>query len=183
MSWRMRKIKLYIASSLDSFIADENGNIDWLFSDADYGYTEFYNSIDTILVGRKTYEQSLTFDEDPYKGKKVYVFTHNNAKEQKQKKTTSYVEYVDKDIPEFVRRLLQQPFSNGGDIWLLGGGKILSLFLNADLVDEIILSVHPIILGKGIPLFNNIEKSVKLRLLESIPFECGLVQLRYCILN
>ncbi len=180
MSWRMRKIKLYIASSLDSFIADENGNIDWLFSDADYGYTEFYNSIDTVLVGRKSYEQSLTFEEYPYKGKKVYVFTHN-TKEQK-KRTTSDVEYVDKDIPEFVRRLIQQPFSNG-DIWLLEGGKILSLFLNADLVDEIILSVHPIILGKGIPLFNNIEKSVKLRLLESIPFESGLVQLRYCILN
>ena len=179
----MRKIKLYIASSLDCFIADENGSIDWLFSDADYGYADFYNSIDTILVGRKTYEQFLTFEEYPYKGKKVYVFTHNNAREQKKKKTTSDVEYVDKDIPEFVRRLLQQPFSNGGDIWLLGGGEILSLFLNADLVDEIILSVHPIILGKGIPLFNNIEKSVKLRLLESIPFESGLVQLRYCILN
>ena len=176
----MRKIKLYIASSLDSFIADENGSIDWLFSDADYGYTDFYNSIDTILVGRKTYEQSLTFEEYPYKGKKVYVFTRN-AKEQKEK-TIPDVEYVDKDIPEFVRSLIQQPFSNG-DIWLLGGGEILSLFLNADLVDEIILSVHPIILGKGIPLFNNIKKSVKLRLLESIPFESGLVQIRYCILN
>jgi dihydrofolate reductase len=179
----MRKITLYIASSLDSFIADENGRIDWLFSDADYGYAKFYNSIDTILVGRKTYEQSLTFEEYPYKGKKVYVFTRN-AKEQKKKKkkTTSDVEYVDKDIPEFVRRLIQQPFSNR-DVWLLGGGEILSLFLNAELVDEIILSIHPIILGKGIPLFNNIKKSVKLRLLESIPFESGLVQLHYCILN
>jgi len=65
----------------------------------------------------------------------------------------------------------------------LGGGEILSLFLNGELVDEIILSVHPIILGKGIPLFKNIKKSVKLRLLESIPFEGGLVQLHYCILN
>ena len=180
----MKKIKLYIASSLDGFIAGENGSIDWLFSDADYGYTEFYDSIDTIFVGRKTYEQSLTFEEYPYKGKKVYVFTHN-AKEQKKKKkkkTTSDIEYVDKDIPEFVRRLIQQPFSNR-DIWLLGGGEILSLFLNAELVDEIILSIHPIILGKGIPLFKNIKKSVKLRLLESIPFESGLVQLHYCILN
>ncbi len=178
----MRKIKLYIASSLDSFIADENGSIDWLFSDADYGYTKFYNSIDTILVGRKTYEQSLTFEEYPYKGKKVYVFTHNAKEQKKKKKTASDVEYVDKDIPEFVMRLIQQPFSHR-DIWLLGGGEIVSLFLNAELVAEIILSVHPIILGKGIPLFNNIEKSVKLRLLESIPFESGLVQLRYCILN
>lgn len=70
----MRKIKLYIASSLDSFIADENGSIDWLFSDADYGYTDFYNSIDTILVGRKTYEQSLTFEEYPVQRKESVCF-------------------------------------------------------------------------------------------------------------
>ncbi len=176
----MRKIKLYIASSLDSFIAGENGSIDWLFSDADYGYTEFYNSIDTIFVGRKTYEQSLTFEEYPYKGKKVYVFTHN-AERLKDKKASD-VEYIDKDVPAFVRRFIQQPVSNS-DIWLLGGGEIVSLFLNADLVDEIILSIHPIILGKGIPLFNEIEKVVKLRLVKSIPFESGLVQLHYTILN
>ena len=180
ISLRMRKIKLYIASSLDSLIAGENGSIDWLFSDADYGYTEFYDSIDTILVGRKTYEQSLTFEEYPYKGKKVYVFTHS-AKEQLDKEASD-VEYIDKDIPEFVRRLIQQPVSNR-DIWLLGGGEIVSQFLNADLVDEIILSVHPIILGKGIPLFNKIEQLIKLRLVKSIPFESGLVQLHYSIVN
>jgi dihydrofolate reductase len=176
----MRKIKLYIASSLDSYIAGENGSIDWLFSDADYGYTKFYNSIDTILVGRKTYDQSLTFEEYPYKGKKVYVFTHK-AEIEKKKKIPD-VEYIDDDIPEFVRRLIQQPVGNK-DIWLLGGGEIVSIFLNADLVDEIILSIHPIILGKGIPLFSNIKKRVNLRLLESIPFESGLVQLHYRILN
>lgn len=176
----MRKIKLYIASSLDSFIAGENGTIDWLFSDADYGYAEFYNSIDTIFVGRKTYEQSLTFEEYPYKGKKVYVFTHN-AKKQKDK-YTSDIEYIDRDIPEFVRGLIQQPVSNR-DIWLLGGGEIVSLFLNADLVHEIILSIHPIILGKGIPLFNKIKKLVKLRLVKSSQFESGLVQLHYRVLN
>jgi len=176
----MRKIKLYIASSLDSFIARENGTIDWLFTDADYGYTEFYNSIDTIFVGRKTYEQSLTFEEYPYKGKKVYVFTHN-AKKQKDK-YTSDVEYIDRDIPEFVRGLMQQPVNNR-DIWLLGGGEIASLFLNAHLVHEIILSIHPIILGKGIPLFNKIKKLVKLTLVKSSQFESGLVQLHYMVLN
>lgn len=176
----MRKIKLYIASSLDSFIAGENGTIDWLFSDADYGYAEFYNSIDTIFVGRKTYEQSLTFEEYPYNGKKVYVFTHN-AKKQKDK-YTSDIEYIDRDILEFVRDLIQQPVSNR-DIWLFGGGEIVSLFLNADLVHEIILSIHPIILGKGIPLFNKIKKLVKLRLVKSSQFESGLVQLHYGVLN
>ena len=78
----MRKIKLYIASSLDSYIASHNGGIDWLFSDADYGYAKFYDSIDTILVGRKTYDQSLTFDEYPYKGKKC-MFLHTGLRERR----------------------------------------------------------------------------------------------------
>ena len=99
-----------------------------------------------------------------------------------KKKKTPDVEYIDDDIPGFVRRLIQQPVGDK-DIWLLGGGEMVSIFLNADLVDEIILSVHPIILGKGIPLFNNLKKRVNVRLLESIPFESGLVQLCYRILE
>jgi hypothetical protein len=99
-----------------------------------------------------------------------------------KKKKTPDVEYIDDDIPGFVRRLIQQPVGDK-DIWLLRGGEMVSIFLNADLVDEIILSDHSIILGKGIPLFNNIKKRVNLRLLESIPFESGLVQLCYRILE
>jgi len=179
----VRKVKLYIASSLDNFIASENGSIDWLFSDIDYGYTRFYESIDTILIGRKTFEQSLTFDEYPYSEKKVYVFTHN-ARAQCEKKRTLGVEYIDNNIPHFVKSLIQESFENKNkDIWLLGGGEIVSIFLNADLVDEIILSIHPIILGRGVPLFKNIEKSVNLRLRESVGFESGLVQLHYHILK
>ena len=177
----VRKIKLYIASSLDNFIASENGSIEWLFSDADYGYARFYDSIDTILVGRKTYEQSLTFDEYPYRGKKVYVFTHN-AKAESNKKRMPGVEYIDNNILDSVRRLTQERISNK-DIWLLGGGEIVSILLNADLVDEIILSIHPIILGRGIPLFKNIEKCINLRLKGSVPFESGLVQLCYRIIS
>jgi dihydrofolate reductase len=184
MDISVKKIKLYIASSLDSYIASENGNVDWLFSDADYGYTKFYDSIDTIFVGRKTYEQSLTFEEYPYKGKKVYVFTHNAEveKEKKKKKNTSDVEYIDDDIPGFVRRLIQQSVGDK-DIWLVGGGEMVSIFLNAELIEEIIISVHPIILGSGIPLFKNIKKRINLRLLDSIPFESGLMQLCYRILK
>jgi dihydrofolate reductase len=112
----------------------------------------------------------------------VYVFTHK-AKVEKEKKKTFDVEYIDGDIPEFVRHLIQQPVVGGKDIWLLGGGEIASMLLNADLVDEIILSIHPIILGNGIPLFNTVRKRVNLRQLESIPFESGLVQLHYNIIN
>src|SRR5919112_36735 len=92
------------------------------------------------------------------------------------------VQYIDDDIPGFVRHLIQQSVGDKG-IWLVGGGEMVSIFLNADLVDEIILSVHPIILGKGIPLFNKIEQLIKLRLVKSIPFESGLVQLHYSIVN
>ena len=173
----MRKIILYIASSLDSYIAREDGSIDWLLSDSDYGYTKFYNSIDTILVGRKTYDQSLTFDEYPFKGKKVYVFSHGDT--ENKEKSCEDVEYINEDIPGFVRHLIQESSFGKKDIWLLGGGEIVSILLNANLIDEVIVSIHPIVLGKGVPLFSNIRKQVELQLLESTPFTSGLMQICY----
>jgi dihydrofolate reductase len=172
----MRKVKLFIASSLDCYIAREDGGIDWLFTDADYGYTKFYDSIDTIIMGRKSYDQSLTFDEYPYKGKKVYVFTHKKVR----KNNKQDVEYIDTNIQDFVASLTQ---SIGKDIWLIGGGEIISVLLNAGLVDEIILSIHPIILGTGIPLLRNIQKEVNLKLENSLSFESGLTQLSYQVLK
>jgi dihydrofolate reductase len=72
----MRKVKLFIASSLDGYIAREDGSIDWLYTDGDYGYMQFYNSVNTVLMGRKTYDQTLGFGiEYPYKDKKNYVFS------------------------------------------------------------------------------------------------------------
>jgi dihydrofolate reductase len=106
----MRKVKLFIASSLDCYIAREDGGIDWLYTDADYGYTKFYDSIDTIIVGRKSYDQSLTFDEYPYKGKKVYVFTR---KKVRKKNNEQDVEYIDTNIQGFITSLTQ---SIGKDI-------------------------------------------------------------------
>jgi dihydrofolate reductase len=173
----MRKVKLFIASSLDCYIAREDGGIDWLYTDADYGYTKFYDSIDTIIVGRKSYDQSLTLDEYPYKGKKVYVFTR---KKVRKKNNEQDVEYIDTNIQGFITSLTQ---SIGKDIWLLGGGEIASVLLNAGLVDEIILSIHPIILGRGIPLLRNIQKEVNLKLENSLSFESGLTQLCYKVLK
>src|SRR5215212_9107347 len=128
----MRKVKLFIASSLDCYIARQDGGIDWLFTDDDYGYTKFYDSIDTINGGRKSYDQPLTSDDYPYKGKSVYVFTRKKIRKNNNKQD---VEYIDTNIQDFVTSLTQ---SSGKDIWLLGGGEIVSVLLNAGLVDEII---------------------------------------------
>ena len=112
----------------------------------------------------------------------MYVFTRR-TEGKKNNKETHDVEYIDDDIPVFARHLIQQSSVKKKVIWLLGGGEIVSILLDAGLVDEIILSIHPIILGKGIPLFSNIKKQVKLQLQESMPFESGLVQLCYCVLK
>ena len=166
----MRKVILFIASSLDGYIARENGGIDWLFSDADYGYSEFYSSIDTVIVGRKTYDQSLGFEEYPYKGKKVYVFTRDKRAGDR------YVDFVSSDLAGLVRKLKQL---EGKDIWLVGGSDIVSILLNAGLVDRIILSIHPIVLGRGIPLFKGLTQEIQMKLVKTLSYPSGLAQLHY----
>ena len=168
----MRKIKLFIACSLDGFIAREDGGIDWLFT-GDYGYTKFYNSVDVVLMGRKTYELALKLGED-YKDKKVIVFTR-----QKNLKKFSNIEFVS-DIVPFTKKLKTE---KGKDVWLVGGGEIISVLLNNNLIDEMQIFVHPIILGKGIPLFKDIKKEIKLKLVETKEFEDGLVKVEYKILR
>jgi dihydrofolate reductase len=167
----MRKIKLFIASSLDCYISREDGSIDWLFTDNDYGYLEFYNSIDTVLMGRKTYDKALEFEEHPFKGKKSYVFSKNPTAKNKDQD----IEFIS-DIIEFVKHLIRL---KGKDIWLVGGSDIISIFLNANLIDEVILSIHPIVLAKGIPLFRNIQTQLDLKLIKSIYYESGLIQSHY----
>jgi dihydrofolate reductase len=174
----MRKIKLFIASSLDGYIATEDGSIDWLYTDSDYGYTQFYNSVDTILLGRKTYDKLIELAaEYPHKDKKNYVFSQKkSARQRKEKEKDHNVEFI-ADIIDFVKMQLLQ--SQGKDIWLIGGADIISIFLNAGMLDEIILSIHPIILGRGIPLFRNLQRQMNLKLVKSIPYESGLIQLHY----
>ena len=169
----MRKIKLFIASSLDGYIAKKDGSVDWLPENVDSGYAPFYSSIDTILMGKKTYEQILTFGKYPYKDKTSYVFTRNTNKQKDEN-----VEFTS-DVKEFVEKLIS---SSGKDIWLVGGSDIASTFLNHKLVDELILSVIPVVLGKGIPLFNNIKEEIKLELTKTTEY-AELVELHYKVLK
>lgn len=170
----MRKIKLFIASSLDGYIARKDGSIDWLYTDGDYGFAQFYDSVDTIVMGRKTYEKALELvAEYPHRDKKNYVFTQTASEERRGKDDN--VQFIS-DIIGFVKEIIQSP---GKDIWLVGGADIISIFLKAEMLNEIIISIHPLLLGEGIPLFKNLQRQLNLNLVQSIPYENGLMQLHY----
>ncbi|MFE1744763.1 dihydrofolate reductase family protein [Coleofasciculus sp. H7-2] len=171
----MRKIILFIASSLDGYIARQSGDIDWLFTDQDYGYSEFFASVDTVLMGRKTYEQVLTFGEYPYKGVKSYVFTRNPLFP-----ADSNAEVITEDIKKFVEQLRQV---DGKNIWLVGGSQLTHALMSQNLVDELILSIHPTILGEGIPLFDNRINPQSLNLTKCQTYRSGLVQLCYNVVH
>ena len=168
----MGKIILYIASSLDGYIARENGDVDWLPTNTDSGYDTFYKSIDTVIMGKKTYDQILTFGDYPYKGKKSYVFTRNDSLTKDEN-----VEFAS-NVEEFSRNLV----SSKGNIWLVGGSELFSAFLEHKLVDEIILSIIPSVLGKGIPLFQNINQEANLKLIKTTEYS-GFVELTYKVLK
>ena len=169
----MTKVLAYIASSLDGYIARENGGIDWLPETAESGYGAFYNSIDTVIMGKTTYDQVLTFGEYPYKDKKSFVFTKSST--QNKDKNTEFVSDVEKFVKDGFPR-------TGENIWLVGGAQIIASFLNQGAVDEIIISVIPILLGKGMPLFKNIENETKLELVKTVKYE-QLVDLHYNVLK
>lgn len=167
----MRKVILFIATSLDGFIARKDGSIDWLFSDQDYGYSSFIKSIDTTLTGHSTYKQVLTFGEFPYKGTTNYIFSRTS-----QPPDGNPVTFISSDIAQFVRDLKQQ---KGKHIWLVGGGQINTVMLNAGLIDEMVVSIHPVILGEGLPVFAGQPNETKFRLARQKSFESGLIQTTY----
>jgi dihydrofolate reductase len=172
----MRKVILYIANSLDNFIASEDGSLDWLFSDNDYGYYDFLATIDCTLMGNKTYQHVLTFEgEFPYKDKKNYVFTKNTNLQKDEN-----VRFVSTDIQAFVKNLKEK---EGKNIWCIGGGEINRILLQANLIDEMILSIHPILLGKGIQMFPPNYPLSKWKLEKIMSFESGLVQIHYSLLK
>ncbi|MER2999560.1 dihydrofolate reductase family protein [Pontibacter populi] len=172
----MRKLILYIAASLDGYIARTDGSFDWLEHEAfalegeDYGYSDFMQTIDTTLMGHSTYKAILGMDMPfPYTDKTNYVFSRSSHEDTEQ------VQYVNDDPITFVKQLQQQP---GKDIWLIGGGQLNTLFFNAGMIDEIILTYVPFVLGKGIPLFAPIATEQRLQVTETQNYKNGFVQLR-----
>lgn len=166
----MRKVRLYIATSLDGYIARTDHGLDWLpqgSPDQDYGYADFLAGIDILVMGRKTWEQVKSFGEWPYGQKKSYVLSRK-LKELKDE----HVSLVTEPVPQFISNLKKQ---TGKDIWLLGGGEIVKEFLAYDLIDTFEIFVVPILLGAGLPLFPAGFPERKLMLAGSKQFDSGLM--------
>jgi dihydrofolate reductase len=177
------KFSVYIAASLDGFIARRNGDISWLedpeFSipEEDFGFKDFFASIDTFVIGRKTYESALSFTEWPYFGKKVIVLSHTSQK--LPSRLTGQVEFMAGSPNELVSQFEN---SRAKHVYI-DGGKTIQSFLEANLIDEMTITTIPLLLGEGIPLFGNLSHDIRLKLLESRSYLNGFVQNRYQILG
>ena len=179
----MRQVKYFVANSLDNYIARPDGAVEWLFNDGtDYGMVEFFRSIDAVLLGRKTFEfaagQTANRKSKKKKkrsaggwGMKSYVFSRTLKPEPDDDFMT-----VSENAGEFVSELKKQP---GKDIWLMGGGELAGSLISENVVDVISLNIHPVLLGRGIPLFSNLSSQVNLELLASKSHKNGCVQVDY----
>ena len=170
---------VYIATSLDGFIARPDGAIDWLGKpeddgDEDYGWAEFISSIDAIVMGRATVEQALGFDGWPYEGMPpltVLSTTMTQVPEQLQGKAE-----VSSQHP---RELLEHLAARGCQRVYVDGGKTIQSFLREDLIDELVITTLPVLIGQGIPLFGALAADVAWEYLSTKTFEKGLVKTHY----
>lgn len=167
------KVSIYIASSIDGYIARKDGNLDWLqyghTGDEDYGFNKFINSIDTLILGRNTYQVVSSFDEWPYQGKRVIVLSHTLTHVREE------AELFFGQLNDLLSKLHSE---NVKHIWI-DGGITASKFLEAGLVDEITVSVIAMVLGSGIPLFSVMNREHSCRLVTFQAYPSGLVQLKY----
>lgn len=166
----MTKVVLYIATSQDGFIADQEGSIDWLSSMADIqdcGYCAFYQSVDALAMGSHTYEQTLSFGEWPYLNKPTYVFTKRLLQSPIKE-----VYFVTIKVEEFLQKIKTKI----ARLWLVGGAELLDSFNQLGKIDEVIITKFPILLGEGLPLGLNLDEWKKDQI---INYEEGVVQEYY----
>ncbi len=170
----MRKVVLGVAVSLDGFIEGPNGEYDWCTIDPDYSFEEFFERLDTIFVGRKTYEMTAGMEGGPpgFPAFKEYVFSTTLDKVKEG------ATLIKGDTKTEVERIKKE---KGKDIWLFGGGELTTSLMNLGLVDELSLAVYPVILGGGKPLFHNIKDRIKLTLVNTETYSTGLVSLTYYV--
>ncbi len=169
-----RRVVLYIAQSLDGYIARLNGEVDWLAGDgsdpeADFGFLTFYERIDTVVLGRKTYDQvvnELSPNEWPYEGKKCFVLTRQNLLSNEQ------VTFINEHFVSFIEALKQQ---EGQDIWIVGGSGVIDPLVKANVIDDYIISLMPVILGDGISLFEKKNPEILLTLKKAKTYNGGIL--------
>lgn len=172
-----RKVILYIAMSLDGYIADKKGSVNWISDnidsvEVDNGYGEFISDIDTLIMGRNTYEQIITElspNEWVYKGIESYVVT------TKLQPDNENVHFINSNICDFVKKLKRD---NGKSIWVVGGEKLFNCLNQSGLIDEYHITIVPTILGGGIRLFDECDETVKLHLIDSVKCN-GFVSVKY----
>lgn len=168
------RVSVYLGASLDLRIAREDGRVDWLeqFHDAsvgDYGYAAFFATVDTLLIGRATYDMVSGFPQWPYEGKRVVVVTHRPVAPREN------VETAEGRLSAVLERLA----SRGAKHVYLDGGQVVRQGLAEDVVDTLTLSLVPLVLGSGRALFENGLPTRRFSLLGAQSFPTGLVQLRY----
>ncbi len=170
-----RKVIVYIATSIDGFIAKTDGDISFLDTVAgsgeDYGYSDFINSVDTVIMGRKTYDKVLSFGiGNPHAAIQSYIITRT------ERKSEDNVTFYTGDITALVNALKS---NQGKHIFVDGGAEIVNLLLQHRLIDEIIISIVPVLLGEGIRLFDTNRPPVQMQLVGSTQYASGLVQIHY----
>ncbi|MBN8707006.1 MAG: dihydrofolate reductase [Bacteroidetes bacterium] len=170
-----RKLVLYIAMSLDGYIATKNDDLSFLSvvekEGEDYGYQAFTDTVDTVILGRKTYDKVMTLvDTFPHAEKETYVITRT------QQPSIGNVNFYTGDLNDLVSGLKSKP---GKTIFCDGGAELVNELLKLDIFDDLIISIIPVLLGDGIPLFKPGRHEGKLKLVSSKSFETGLVQVHY----
>jgi len=173
------KVSVYIATSLDGFIARRNGDIDWLMaadnseSSEDYGYKEFSDTIDCMVMGRKSMETVMDFPEWPYEGKRVVVLS--NTLKEAPSGLAGKVEFYSGSLTELVKRLENE----GCERLYIDGGKTIQSFINDDLITDLTITRIPVLLGEGLPLFGETKHDIKLKHIVTKSYPNGFVKSTY----
>ncbi|MBB4037297.1 dihydrofolate reductase [Dysgonomonas hofstadii] len=172
----MRKIILYIATSIDGRIAESDGGIEWLSEfpiteEMNYGYKDFFVSIDTIIMGGRSWREMSNMDAmGAYADKTVHVISRHDWGEKEN------IKFITENITERITALRNE---QGKDIWLFGGGELISMLLSANLIDEMQISYIPTILGEGILLFPEQPKGSKWKVIDTKVYDSGILKVDY----
>lgn len=177
----MKKIVLDLAVTLDGFIEGPNGEIDWCIMDDDMDFNGFLSGIDTIFYGRVSYDAWGNYQAAANAGKteqELWKNVHEKKKFvfSKQERIDDRASFVSGDIVAAVNAIRNE---GGKDIWLYGGASLIKTFIDLGLIDVYRVSVHPVALGSGKPLFENLKERVRLKLMDTKVFRSGVVQLIY----